>query len=159
MSEPEKLPTQLSFRIDDRLALQVMARAERHGGANYAARTHLERYYYLLADELRTLRGRFSLAELSLLADVVNGWLVAPHTIPLLYINVEDGVALERLDKKWSIQDPAGLVQKLRPLSYGQAAALIDALERWWSQPSPSGTAEGFAAVGLVPAPEEKSAE
>lgn len=154
MSEPEKLPTQLSFRIDDRLALQVMARAERHGGANYAARTHLERYYYLLADELRTLRGRFSLAELSLLADVVNGWLVDP----LLYINVEDGVAIEQLDKKWSLPDPAGLVQKLRSLSYGQAAALIDALERWWLQPAQSGTAEGFAALGLVPAPPEKTA-
>lgn len=149
-----KLPTQIVFRVDPRLAAQVVARAERHGGANDAARTHLERYYYLLSEELRSLRGRFALGELSLMADVINGWAVEPHTIPLLYAEVEDGILLDALAKKWTVTAPEALVQKLKNLTYGQSAALIDALERWWSQPAPAVTAEGFAAVGLIPAPE-----
>ena len=148
----EKLPTQIVFRIDERLAAKIADRAERHGGVNFAARIHLERYYYLLAAELRTLRGRFGLGELGLLADVANGWLVEPHTIPSLHYLAEDGIALDRLDTKWQLEDPAGLIEKLRGLSYGQAAALVDALERWWAQPAPAASAEGFAAVGLVPA-------
>lgn len=66
---------------------------------------------------------------------------------------------LEGLAKKWELTAPEALVQTLKRLSYGQSAALIDGLERWWSQPETSATVEGFAAVGLVPAAENGAKE
>lgn len=64
---------------------------------------------------------------------------------------VQDGIALEGLDEKWSV-DGHTLLTKLRGLNYAQTVALLDALERWWGGPN-ARTLEGFIAVGLVPAP------
>lgn len=151
----ETHPTELNFRIKEPLGRAIAARAPRHGGPNYAARAALERYYYLLDVELRGLRGRFSPGELSLLADLVNGWYIDPPSIGslgLLALEVQDGIDLERLDKKWGV-DPEQLMDKIRSLSYAQSAALLDALDRWWGQ-QPSESPTDFTSVGLVPAPE-----
>ena len=142
----EKKYPQVIFRLDAELEAELQARSE--GNLNYAARGLLEAYFYLLRAELSGLPP-FSVAELGLLADVTNGLRVEPHTVQLLWASVDDGVRLEGLDKKWGL-DGAALVARLRGLSYAQAAALLDALKRWWANPERAVSAEGFAAVGLA---------
>jgi hypothetical protein len=65
---------------------------------------------------MHQLRGRFSIGELSLMLDVMNGaWLTPQPTGHHLAANVSDGIALDRLDQKWSIDGPA-FNAKLREL-------------------------------------------
>jgi|WetSurMetagenome_2_1015567.scaffolds.fasta_scaffold318848_2 hypothetical protein len=91
----------------------------------------LSRYFEMLRRERAALRIQFSGPELALLCDVLNGSLMQSYSIPLLYAEVEDSVP-DGYAEKWQVDGPA-LAAKLRSLSYGQTAALVDAVERWWS--------------------------
>lgn len=137
----------VSTRISAETARALEARAAAWGGSIHAAAGEiLERYLYLVASELRDLAGQFSLAEASLLADVINGWRIEPHTVGLLWAEVAD--APEETYSRWQVDGPA-LVARLRNLTYGQSLALTDALQRWWSQGEQAATVEGFRMVGL----------
>lgn len=89
----------------------------------------LERLYALYKRALKEVP--LSVQEAWLLVDVLNGSLMDANTARLLWANVEDGCALDGLDKKWEV-DGKALAEKLRNLSDFQNMALIDAAEKFW---------------------------
>jgi hypothetical protein len=59
------------------------------------------------------MRGKFSLGELSLIIDVMNG-VAINHELAGKYLihNVDDGIVLDELDSKWEV-DGSVLMEKL----------------------------------------------
>lgn len=70
------------------------------------------------------LKGMFTTPELSLIIDVMNGFMLSP-AMPgeSLRGNVPDGIALDRLDEKWEV-DGKALVEKINALGIAEAATL-----------------------------------
>jgi hypothetical protein len=97
--------------------------------ASVKARECLQRYFALLRHELASVQ--FSEAEALLLADATNGISFSADTARLLWAEVADAIALNKLDEKWGVGGDA-LVAKLRGFCPGQALAVADALERAW---------------------------
>lgn len=92
----------------------------------------LTRYYRLLAEARPALRERFSPAELSLILDACNGWMMDVASPAYLWMEVADAVRLNGIDTKWEVSDASALVQRLRDLSWIEQVALADAIARWW---------------------------
>ena len=113
----------------------------RHGGAEYV----LEAFPVLYRRALAEIRGRFSTGELSLIVDVSNASLLTPgmagqHLIP----QVEDGISLDGLDRKWGV-DGAPFLARLRELTSFQAAALeVWGRAFWEGQPEKRGALEKY---------------
>ena len=122
--------TQISLAIDfDLLALI----AERGENRSEVIRRDGLRYYRLLADARRALRERFSGPEISLIIDACNGWwILSPEDCRSVDHNIEDAIRLDGLDQKWNVPDSADLVARLRGLTWLEAVALCDAIERFW---------------------------
>lgn len=103
--------------------------------ANYPvggiARRDLERYYALLVEELATVT--LSENEALLICDALNGTLMLPQTMRLLWAEIDDSIRLDATDEKWQVDGPA-LVEKLRRFTSGQTLAVVDAGERWWNR-------------------------
>lgn len=89
----------------------------------------LARYYEMLRRERAALRPQFSAAECGLILEACKLITWQPASIPLLHAHVA-GEPAETF-RRWDV-DGAALVAQLRALSYGQDAALVDAVERWW---------------------------
>lgn len=143
---------QIHFRAGDLLAALAARTGPRQGTLSGAARRDLDRYYRMLHLALSSARLRLTVAEASLVVDVLNGTLTEPHTASLLYAEVaealEDGVA-----EKWGVDGP-GLVTRLQALTAFEALALADAAERFWLiiQRTPGADrVTALRAVGLVP--------
>ena len=121
----------IQFRAGELLGpLTARQDGERLSRDRVAARD-LERYYAVLAAELRRLD--LTRDEAMLVLDSLNGVL---HETPesaatMLWASVSDSIELDGLDRKWGV-DGAALITKLRALSVAGALALIDAAERWW---------------------------
>jgi len=92
----------------------------------------LTRYYRLLAEIRPTLRERFSPAELLLILDACNGWMMDFAAPAYIWMEVANAIRLNGLDKKWEVAEPGDLVQRLRDLSVLESIALADAITRWW---------------------------
>jgi len=92
----------------------------------------LTRYYRLLAEARPTLRERFSPAELSLILDACNGWMMDFQSPTYIWMEVADSIRLNGLEQKWKVAAPEDLVQRLRDLSWIESVALADAIARWW---------------------------
>ncbi len=121
------------FRAVEPLGEELKARVGRRIDSIHAvAQRDLERYYTLLRGELR--RVNLSEREALLLCDVAN------------WAEVQDAIQHDGLDRKWQV-DGQGLVQKLRALTPGQAAAICDALERFWIDHN---TPDRIRVVGLI---------
>ncbi len=116
------------------------------GQYSMVARRDLERYYALLERELAQLH--LSEGEALLLCDAGNGLLSEPQTMQLLWAQVDDAIRLEGLDRKWDVDGPA-LVAQLRALTPGQAFAVTDAIERFWTS-ADADSRDTVRAVGLV---------
>lgn len=132
------------FRAAPDLAAAIASRT-RATSHNLTAQRDLERYYALLAAELRTVS--LTAAEALLLADALNGTLWEPHTMRLLWANVDDAIRLDGLADKWQVIG-AALVAKLRALTSGQTIALVDAIERAWQ--ADGDMRERLVKVGLL---------
>lgn len=92
----------------------------------------LERYFAILADARRHLRGLLSDPEMAMILDVLNGTgFFDPIALQLVYGEIEDSL-IDGYAEKWEVDGPA-LVEKLRGLTYPENAALVDAVERWWT--------------------------
>lgn len=92
----------------------------------------LTRYYRILAEIRPALRERFSPAELSLILDACNGWMMDFAAPAYLWMEVADSIRLNGIDEKWEIADGADLVQRIHNLSPLESIALADAVARWW---------------------------
>ena len=107
----------------------------------------LERYYEVLRRSLATVK--LSEAEAGLLCDALSG-IVRAGPVALLWAEVDEAIRADGLDAKWGIEGPV-LVAKLRGLSYAQALALVDAIERFWLGPHEQvDRAAALWAVGLI---------
>ena len=136
----------INFRVSD----QGDALAARGPLVASTLRAQLVRYLEALARELAVAAANLTEAEASLIVDAMNGTLAEPHTVMLLWAQVEDACRLNHLDRKWTV-DCAALVAKLRGLSYTQTLAVVDAAERFWNQVEQWQSAgAGLRAVGLV---------
>ena len=139
--------TVISFRVfPETLARAVDERTEPGMPDNLVVRRDIERYYAVLADELR--RMEWGEPEASLIVDALNGVLADAHSYGLLWAGISDAIELEGLDRKWGV-DGAALVARLRALTPGQAIAVTDAAERFWSM---VGGGDERPAAGLLKA-------
>lgn len=147
---------EIELKLADRATYGPFASAQgRQPSLGLVAKRELRRYYALLERSLLELKGRFTVAELALILDVTNGTLWHPAIMGLLWLQVHDGIELDGLDVKWDV-DADTLRAKLMALTLPQAAALVDACERYWCRPEPRHlTRETFEGLGLVPAQEE----
>ncbi len=145
----------VNFRACEPVALGLAARGARletnpdHGdrAPGYVAERDLVRYYALLNETLKTIT--LSEGEASLICDVLNSTLMEPHTMKYVWVEVEDSLP-DGTAEQWGVDGPA-LVAMLRGLTYAQAAAVVDAAERWWCLPPERRTIpDGLKAVGLV---------
>lgn len=107
------------------------------GSTNMVARRDLERYYRLLADELRSVN--LTEEEASMICDALNGThlmdvgsLRGLSALTVLRVEVSDSITLNAYDRKWGINE-GELAAKLAALTPGQAMAIIDAVERFWA--------------------------
>ena len=116
----------LNLRCPDDLLAGIRAR----GAISDSIRTGLERYYDLLARSRATIRETLTDPELSLLADVCNGTIWEPWSVPLIAANIEDSEPATFA--KWGA-DRDALLSKLAALTLTDYAALVDAIERFWA--------------------------
>lgn len=144
----------ISFRPSGELTAKLSLRDDNgsHNGpgrppsssANIVARRDLERYYAVLERELASIN--LTEREACLVCDANNGLMADPPELAcsptMLWANVSDGIRLLKLDEKWNAPDayPTGppvdgpaLVAKLQALTPGQTMAVVDAIERFWS--------------------------
>ena len=90
------------------------------GGAEYA----IEAFHALYRRSLHALKGRFSSGELKLMIDVFNGSaLTAGIAGQQCLISCIDGMALDALDEKWSV-DRQAFTGKLQALTLIEATCL-----------------------------------
>lgn len=110
------------------------------------AKRDLERYYEMLKRSLPT----FTLGEAVLLVDVMNGHIVMPYSVSLLWAEVSDALP-DGYAEKWGVDGPA-LVERLRKLTPFECMAVADAVERAWNSASYQVTnmEEKVRKVGLV---------
>ncbi len=92
----------------------------------------LSRYYRMLAEIRPTLREKFPTAELSLILDACNGWMMDFSSPAHIWMEVADAIRLNQLDTKWEVADGTNLVHRLRSLSWAESVTLADAIARWW---------------------------
>ena len=114
---------------------------------NTVARRDLSRYYMVL-EEARPV---FTKAEAQLLVDVFNGIIFQPIDMGarLLWAALED--AEEAYFEKHGVKKGA-IVKRLHGLSFAEALAVIDAIERSWNDPQGS-----VESVGLCGGPEVRN--
>lgn len=116
-------------------APEIWAELERRGHGNRSAiiSRSLDRYFAVLAAYRQDLQTQFSDAEIALILDAFNGvafWDIT--SVRLAWANVQDAIEMDSLDTKWGVNDPAGLVAKLKALDLARLVALVDAAEMWW---------------------------
>jgi hypothetical protein len=127
----------IHLRVSDDLLSKIETRADPAGGGiSEAIRESLSRYYYLLDYERAKIQDTFTRGELSLMVDLCNGTLFQPFTvINGVSANVAD--AEDFYFDKWKC-DRKELLDKLDKLMPCQHFALVDAIERFWSEISRS---------------------
>lgn len=95
---------------------------------------HLERYFSMLDRARRELRQTLTDNEAMLIVDVLNGvgfW--DTFGIYMVAHEVADGISMDGLDKKWSV-DKQEILTKLARLNDAQHLALVDSVTQWWNK-------------------------
>jgi hypothetical protein len=116
-----------SVSFDPKIMEQVIER----GAVSAVINRDLERLYSLYRRSIVKLD--FSVEELMLIVDCLNGSLMDTVAVSLLWAQIEDGIAIERLDEKWKV-DGKVLVDKLKALKVFDCMAIVDAAERFWQK-------------------------
>lgn len=135
----------IAFR-DARLEPEIARRSAAGVSLGSTVNRDIARYYALLADELRSVP--LSEGEAALICDALNGTLIEPTIVRLLWAEVDRAIQGDGLAEKWNV-DGAALVSKLRGLTPGALFAVADGVERFWRQPDLP-LAENLRSVGLV---------
>jgi hypothetical protein len=159
--------TRVQVRLDDELAGWLADRTTRMltGSHNVQARLELDMWRATLRAELRRIR--FTLAQASCLADLLNGVLIQPGISirpGMVYAEASDAFQIARdtpipdhssYGAKWGIDEQA-LLEYLARLGPAADHALLDAFSRWWDQDHDR-SLDGFAAVGLTVVPDAET--
>ena len=138
MPDPNDYPT-IQFNATSIIG-EIRAREGRSRSEHQTARRDLTRYYKMLEEE----RPAFTHEQASLLCDLLNGVMLEPldHAAQGLQIEIQD--ASDRLFEKWGL-DRGRLEKRVADLSFAEALATIDAVERFWA----SGGEKSVTEVGL----------
>lgn len=121
--------TKITSRVSDKTSEWLTATFKtKTAGSEYL----LDALPMLYARVLHSLAGRFNLAELQLVLDVSNGLILVPgmsgqHIIA----DVEDGITMDKLDRKWKVSGPE-LVSKIKALSWFERACLEIWARSFW---------------------------
>ena len=109
-----------------------------------------ERYQNLSRWSLVEILATFSLAELSLIADALNGIMFTNFEVePAPQLQIELGGLDGSYFKKWKVE-AISFHLRLDSLTNAQAAALIESIDRWWRDSDRKLTTAGFAKHGLI---------
>lgn len=93
---------------------------------------------------LKEIRGIFSMGELGLMLDVMNGvWLLPGLIGQHLLADVADGIALDGMDEKWEIQKD-GIINKLQGLTFFQMCVLELWCKRFWTSNAKDGKLQDY---------------
>lgn len=136
-----------SVTLDPRILAEIDRRAVYGASRSEIISSHLARYFYMLARARRTLRELFSDGEAMLIVDCLNG--TGFHDTFGVYLvahEIADGIALDGLARKWSVDGPA-LLAKLNALTDAQNLALVDSVVSWWDRVSKGESPASTAAV------------
>ena len=122
----------LTFRMGP-LRSRLLGRGEKPSAI---AKRDLQRYYELLEECLAQLD--LSEPEAGLLTEAAAGVqrLEEPARSQVhryLWAEVSDGIREGNLAGRWGVEDPQALVDRIRELAPAEQRALVDALERVWS--------------------------
>lgn len=146
--------TKVSFRAQGPLGALLEARARDGQSTSVVARRDLGRYHAILAGsqgEVQEAIGGDRQAHLVL--DALNGaWLGDDLSLGLAWAEVDDHIRLNAAAQTWDLTDyeAASLVERLRILSPGGRATLLDAVERWWHLDDSDDPLERLRNVGLA---------
>jgi len=126
MPDPNDYPT-IQFNATA-IIDEIRARESQNRSEHQTARRDLIRYYKALEEE----RPAFTHEQASLLCDLLNGVVLEPldHASQGLQIEIQD--APDLLFEKWDV-DPDRLERRVADLSFAEALATIDAVERFWA--------------------------
>ena len=141
---------QIQFRLDEATYNQLPSLPPKT--ENIVARQIVGRYLKLQRWTLDEIKELFTVPEVSLIADVLNGLDFTSFEIPpasALRGNLEDAISTDSVHIKWKV-DLDGFRQKLQRLTNSQAAAIIEVVDQWWHDPDRQLTREGFEKYGLI---------
>ena len=124
--------------------------------ANVLARRAIEQYHRLLDWSLDEIANHLTYSEICLIADIpdvimFHRWEIQPSLSLLMTVLI--AMEADDLHIKWKV-DELSLREKLRALTNGQAAAVIEALDRWWADPEKEVSRKCFEKYGLIAAEE-----
>ncbi|MCL6568322.1 MAG: hypothetical protein K6T35_05460 [Meiothermus silvanus] len=137
----------------DSLAGRSLRERTREGfGPTAVASRDLERYYALLAEARRRLRGRFSVNELEALVFALQGMaeIERPQLFILAADTVEESARYEGLCEKAGIEDCREFLERVRGLGVAEVWALIDAVGVYLHLPDEERGAAGWKKLGLI---------
>ncbi|ADH65440.1 hypothetical protein Mesil_3653 (plasmid) [Allomeiothermus silvanus DSM 9946] len=141
-----------AFLPDSFAGRSLRERTRKGYGPTAVASRDLERYYALLAEARRRLRGRFGANELEALAFALQSMAEIEH--PQLFVlapeSVEESVRYEELCAAGGIEDCADFLQRVRSLGVGELWALIDAVGIYLHLPDEERGAAGWKRLGLL---------
>ena len=149
---------QIQFRMDAQM-LERLCPSNKPQSANVLARRTIEQYHRLLDWSLNEIANHFTYNEICLIADIPDGimfhaWEIRPSQsllMTVLYAIEEDDIEI-----KYEV-DTTSLRGKLRALTDSQAGAIIEAIDRWQSNPENEKSRECFEKYGLIAAQEKKN--
>lgn len=132
----------------------ITVRARDGLSPSLAAKRDLERYYGVVAASMPEVRAALGgEAGANLVCDALNGiWLGDSPSVGLAWAEIAEHVRLNDAAAIWGMPRDAAddLVQRVRHLSPGATAALVDAVETWWHDESGDDAVVVLARVGLI---------
>lgn len=152
----DDMPTMLRIRVQQGpLGALLDARTRDDLSASLVAKRDLERYYTVLANSVREVQAALGGEKgACLVCDALNGvWLTEASAVGLAWAEVADHIRLNGAAEKWGLteDEAADLVERLRDLSPGATATLVDAVERWWHDaPAGDDREEWLRRAGLI---------
>jgi hypothetical protein len=129
VKEPRDYP-RIQYRPGEELHEQLRQRESSFNSIHQIAKRDVERYYFVVARALERIS--FTEGEAQLMCDVLNGSLAEPADVLEIHVHASVEDADPAVFDKWDV-DRAALLRKLSSLDLLQAAAITDAIERFWA--------------------------
>lgn len=150
--EKRVVRTGSAFPADSLAGRSLQERTREGFGPTAVTSRDLERYYALLMEARRRLRGRFSANELEALAFALQSMaeVERPQLFVLAPESVEESVRYEALCVKGNIEDCTDFLQRVRSLGIAELWALIDAVGIYLHLPDEERGAAGWKKLGLL---------
>ena len=151
---------QIQFRMDAQM-LERLCPPNKQQSPNVLARRAIEQYHRLLDWSIDEIANHFTYSEICLIADIpeeimFHGWEIQPSQF--LLMTTLFAIEMEDLDTKWEVE-MVSFREKLYALTNAQAAAVIEAIDRWQSNPKSEKSRECFERYGLIAADEKQKAK